>query len=506
MSVTVECPECSETRKVSESKLGGKLKCPSCGVVFVAEEVVATQSRAAGRSKKRSRPKSSNVGLAIGMGLAGTVVVLLIGAFLLFGPGRRKNNADVPSAGLANSNSNGAASTTASTPTGQPATGDAAISERGAVVTAATGWMIPDPAPETLDWTIDLKTAIVNDSEEIEYIIPAHPSPFFAAHTNTSLSVYDLRTSERVRHIEFPDMVAVATALSPDGRWFGYSGVLLAPRPAPGTPPAKQSNEHPFQVRSTESGLLTLETPPIPVQEILLWAQFRSPSEIVLLKNANMANPRLPTCGVMVFNPTKVQPVSTFTFPDIVTPYSTVLSPGGRFLIATNAHLIGHTDQIVSLDLQTGRFAGRIDSHDPNERIELRTIAFSHDGKQIATVQRADHEFRIVLFDTATGTKNQTILIPGEPADLLKERALSIRSGYGCSWLPDDRHLIFLDGVIVEVASGKVVADLSTKPGPLFRYYVVGHSLISVEIKPVVADHIRSRKIELPVTGGGTGH
>lgn len=500
MSVTVECPECSEIREVSESKLGRKLKCPSCGKVFVAEEAVAARPRSASRSKKRARPKSSNAGVTIGLGVAGAVVVLLIGAFLLFGPGRRKNNADAPPAGVASSNPSGAASTTASTPPGQPASGDAAITARGAVVSAATGWMTPDPARESLDWTSDLKTLIESTPEEIEHVIPGLASPFFAMYGSSSLSVYDLRTSERVHHVDFPAMVTIKKALSPDGRWFAYSGILISAIPATG-----QSPELPFRVRSTESGLQTMETRPIPQQDTLRWMQFCSPSEVAVLGGHNNSNPKLVTCGAMVFNTTKVQPVSTFSIPDYIVETPTVLSPGGRFLIAQNGHAVGHPNQIVSLDLQTGRFAGRIDWHDSNERVELRGIAFSHDGKQITTVQRADHEFRIVLFDSTTGNKNQTIHIPGEPAELVKERAIPIGNGYGCSWLPDNRHLIFLDGMVVEVASGKVVADLSTKPGPLFQYYVVGQSLITLEVTPN-GTRIRSKKIELSVTAGGTGN
>ena len=208
---------------------------------------------------------------------------------------------------------------------------------------------------------------------------------------------------------------------------------------------------------STETAKILMETKPVSAGASLLWAQFRSPTELVIV-SLDVTVPGKPVFNVMVVD-TINQETRTFAFPEFIIVQTLNMSLGGRYLIAENV-LVPPVPHLVAIDLQSGTLAGRANARETfYESIETLSTAFSHDGKQLAVLQRlGENVLQIVTINVSSGIRNKPVRIPGDAPNLFKGR-LHAKGGRRFSWLTDNRHLVLFDTLIVDSTTGNISSD-----------------------------------------------
>ena len=485
MPVTVECPGCFETRKVPEAKLGSKLKCPTCGKVFVAQGSEAPAARSTDRPSKRKKSKSSNSGLLIGGGVGAAVVALLVGGYLWLGSGGNAEVVQGPGGG------------------GEAPTSVAGEASSPSNATASTGWMEPDPLTESLEWTRDLNTdlRIELDSEELRVVTPALLSPFVATAGNSSATVYDLRSGKSVHHIEFPVTIANISTLSPDGNRFAQDGFLL-PKTAPGVPVQQPKPSRTFHYWSMESGKQLGETSPVADGKSIQWGQFHSSRDFTVFSIS--ASPQ--AFDFVVSSVAAEHSPYSFNFQDYMTWDVFSMSPGGRYLVFQRMLLdreeaAAKTNlKFAAIDVQAGKVC-----EIPNRLVVnfSTSTAFSHDGKRLAILQNVDQHLSVIFLDTASGSKEGEIKLSGDVASLMKAKVVRmLRSGSDISWLPDGSHLVLFGKYVIDSKTGNVVLNIEYPDGETpHEAKVLGHAVVYVSR----GKFIRCQKIEIPDSASPSG-
>lgn len=485
MAVNVQCPGCFSGASVPQEKLGGKVKCRTCGQVFVAKGGESSASAkgtrsggkgSSGRSKKSKSGSSNPLGL---LTVIGAVVVLGIGAYAYFGRGGEGAVPVAPGAPVQAS----AATQGAATPTA----GTSVAASSAAPVPAGAVWNVVDPPKEPLEWTRTLDVQIALPAGETKRTIPELLGPFLATSNNNGFTVLDLRSTAPVKHVDFPAKRTYGTsALSPNGQHFATSGFEI-PKSAPGAGRPDPSTFPPsrIQIVSVATGAVVadVDTPlGIPMVQ---WMEFRSPTELVAMgitKEQKWAAAVLGLDGKVL----RSLPVPViFDEPR--------LTPGGKYLLVLGTFGMP-PHPLVAIDLDSGQLLGSAATHDDVYRpLSLTDMAFSADGRQVAILQRYDDAFRVLVLSAADGKKIRQITIPGDSKEILSKRTSGPK---GLEWHPDGKHLVLFDGLVVDAESGKVATDMGNVRETTSDAYALGYALIAVET--VYKNTIRSSVIQIP--------
>ena len=490
MAVNVQCPGCFSAVSVPQEKLGGKVKCRTCGQVFVAKggesSAGAKGTRSGGKGSsgrsKKSKPGSSNqLGLLTAIG---AVVVLGIGGYAFFGRG---GGDAVPLAPGAPAQASATPPGAAAPATGIGATEAGAIGSSAASVPAGTVWNVVDPPKDPLEWTRTLDVQIALPEGETKRTVPELPSPFLATSNNNGFTVLDLRSTAPVKHVDFPAKRTYGTsALSPNGQHFATSGFEI-PKSAPGAGRPDPSTLPPsrLQIISVATGAVVADVETPLGMPMVQWMEFRSPTELVAMgitKEQKWAAAVLGLDGKIL----RSLPVPViFDEPR--------LTPGGKYLLVLGTFGMP-PHPLVAIDLDSGQLLGSAATHDDVYRsLSLTDMAFSADGRQVAILQRYDDAFRVLVLNAADGKKVRQITIPGDSREILSKR---VGGPKGLEWHPDGKHLVLFDGLVVDAESGTVATDLGNVRETASDTYALGYAIVAIET--VYNKTIRSSVIQIP--------
>lgn len=485
MAVNVQCPGCFSAVSVPQEKLGGKVKCRTCGHAFVAKGGKSSSGAkgarsggkgSSGRSKRSKAGSSNQLGV---LAAIGAVVVLGIGAYAFFGRGGGSADPAAP----------GAPAPVSATPQGAatPAAGTGAVASGATSVPAGTVWNVVDPPKEPFEWTRTLDVQISLPAGETNRTIPELLSPFLATSNNNGFTVLDLRSTAPVKHVDFPAKRTYGkSALSPNGQHFATSGFEI-PKSAPGAGRPDPSTFPPsrIQIVSVATGAVVADVETPLGMPMVQWMEFRSPTELVAMgitKEQKWAGALLGLDGKVL----RALPVPViFDEPH--------LTPGGKYLLVLGTFGMP-PHPLVAIDLDSGQLLGAAATHDDVYRsLSLTDMAFSADGRQVAILQRYDDAFRVLVLSAADGKKVRQITIPGDSKEILSKR---VGGPKGLEWHPDGKHLVLFDGLVVDAESGKVATDLGNVRETTSDAYALGYALIAIET--VYNKTIRSSIIQIP--------
>jgi WD40 repeat protein len=459
MTISIECDLCGKKYKLNDSLAGKKLTCKECGSSIRVpngdddddddfdDAPVAPRKKAAAPARRKKKSGGSNAGLIIGLVAGGGVALLgIVGLVIAFAFGRSSPppignvGGPTPPPMVPGMNPGTTPSTAAGTTTpSKPA-------EPIVTFGAPSGWKAaPDPSPNAApapfanDVAIPLQSKYTMDGRFITYGAGSSPFVMVGDTQNNDVphELWNLATNQVVAKMSGVKTTASSYySLGADGRfvvWWGWGNDL---------------NVYDFQAGKE------LPKIPGPTGDDKFY-----PSYCFLAGNDKIVGFAISQKLMKVWQLPEGKLLSTVKLGDQwgMAERGSV-SPGGKY-VAVLDHI---TERVIKLyDTATGAAAGEI-RPTSKSYAEMKQLAFSPDGQQLAALLEGSRSTGIVFFNLSDG--KQTDLIEIAPA--ITTSMDTEYAAQGLAWFPDGKKLLVHDMAVVDRAKRTLVY---TFPKPTLR-------------------------------------